>query len=656
MSKTISRNPITWLFGAAALAAAIYWQGVSGPFLMDDGPQLATLKNWTQGTASIRDVLFNNTGWLKHRSLAFASLALNAAIGGFSAYSFKAGNLLLHLICAGIAFFILRKLLRRDSQLASNADWVACLITIVWLIHPLNVSTVLYPIQRMAQIAMLACLAGLLFYAIVRERMIEGRTGAPRGMLLLWIGIPTLTFIGIQGKQNAIVLPALCLVLELTWFQRYRDWPRSMRAFYISAVALPTLAAIALPFFIQDHLASAFAHYDFSAGEKLLSAPRVLWDYVRMLLLPHSPSMGIFADGFAVSRSLTDPLSTLPAILGLAGITASGWALRRLAPSFMAGWMLFLIGHAVEASYVPIELYYEHRNYAVGIWLFLCVASLAVLGFQRLDALNIYTQRIKIVLVAGLLSVLIVQTFGRVLVWQDAYTISAAAARANPSSLRATLAFSSASANIGRFDDAFETMERFGASEDPVKIVQAQLGKISLQCRAFQNSDPEDFNRAISAITDQIDLGTFYVLHMINQQRRKYGCGPLTAEILAHGVRSVAERATSQPDTTEFKTSLRYLASVFYSDAGLPDEAADQAIMAWQPGADAEVGRQLVDSLVGAGRLDEAQIYLLQVAEKTRIDLQAIERPGRDVWGLWELQRTLSVAAPAKKLNPTTEQ
>lgn len=646
-SRPILHNPTTWLFLAGIVTLLVYSQGFIGPFLMDDGPQLATLKNWTEGTASLRDVLASNSGWHTHRALAFASLALNADVGGFSAYSFKVGNLLVHLICAWCVFILLRRVLNRDPQFAINANTVACIITAIWLIHPLNVSTVLYPIQRMAQVAMLGCFAGMLFYVSVRERMMRGQLSNLQGMLLLWIGIPALTFLGIQGKQNAIILPALCLILELTWLQKkFRGWSRAMTIYFTTMVALPAAAALALPFLMQDQLAAAFAHYDFSAGEKVLSAPRILWDYMRMLLLPHPPSMGIFADGFVASRSLTDPPGTLPAILGLVLITACGWALRHTAPAFLGGWMLFLVGHSVEASYVPIELYYEHRNYANGMWLFLCAASLATFALQRLDSAGLRTQRIKFVIVAGVLTTLLFQTFGRILVWQDGYSISAAAARANPESLRATLAFSSASANLGRFDDAFEAIERFGQSPDPLKGVQADLGKISLQCRAFQTADPADFHRATSKIGERIDLGTFYLFHVINRERRQYGCGPLTAEVLANGVRSVADRATSQPDTTEFKTSLRYLASVFYTDANLPDQASEQAILAWQPGVDPEVGRQLVDSLVGARRYREAQDYLLQVAKRTRIDLNAAEPPSRDIWGLWRLQRTISAVNP----------
>lgn len=644
---------MSWLIVAMLVTAAIYWQGLVGPFLMDDGPGLEPVRLWMDGKATFGEAVLNNTGWHTHRALAYATLAANGAIGGFTAYSFKAGNLFFHLACGALTFLLMRKLLRRDSQLAASAGALACLVTSVWLLHPINVSTVLYPIQRMAQIALLISLVGLLFYAVVRERMIDGRLARGQGIVFLWIGIPLLTFLAVQGKQSAIVLPVSCLIVELAWFQTPKSWPRGLRTFYTAVVALPVALAVLVPFVFKERLGIAFSEYDFNAWEKMLTAPRVLWDYVRMLMVPHSPSMGIFGDGFAPSRSLMAPVSTLVSWLAMIAVLGLLWRLRRVAPAALAGWLLFLIGHAVEAGYTPIELYYEHRNYGVGAWLFLCVISLTALALSRLRTLGVRTTRISTVLAGGVLLALGAQTLGRSLIWQDAYGITSAAVSGNPESLRAVAAFAKASADLERFEDGFEAYERLGMSGDPIKQTQAALGKISLQCRAYRNADPADLQAALSRQKDSIDLGTFYMFHIIDLQRARYGCGPLTAEVLADALRDVADEATAQPDTTELKSSIRYLTSVFYMNADLPEKAAEQALLAWQPGVDPEVGRQLVDSLVGAGRPQEAQIYLLQVAERTHVDLRAPMKPSRDVWGFWDLQRKISESSgPQGPSNP----
>lgn len=642
MSKSNFYSPSIYFLAAALLTTALYWQGFKGPFLMDDAGGLFPVRLWLEGDASLRDVLMGNTGWHTHRALAYATLALNGAIGGFTPFSFKVGNLLTHIACGALLLILVQRILHRDAQLRRNACVIALFVTAVWLLHPLNVSTVLYPIQRMAQIAALMTFAGLLFYLIVRERMLDGRIGQKAGMLLLWAGVPLFTFLGVQGKQNAAVLPALCLLVELAWLQRFSQWNRHLKTFYSIGVALPSLLALIMPVFLQNQLVSAFSDYDFTAGEKVLSAPRVIFDYIGMLLAPYSPTMGIFGDGFIVSRGLLSPPSTLTAWLGIFALTGTLWTFRKTAPGALAFWLMFLLCHAIEAGYTPIELYYEHRNYVAGPWLFLCAVSLINLALDKLAARGVNTARTQILLIAGTLTVLSIQTLVRNLIWQDTYTLSASAAEGNPDSLRAAAAYASTSADLGRFDDAFEAFERLGNSKDPTRIAQGILGKLSVQCRRDGHADPVEFNSALSMANDRIDLGTFYMVHIINQQRRQFGCGALDAKIMADGLRNAADRAVHQPNTTEMKIAVRYLSSVLYSDADMPHEASNQALLAWQPGAEPEVGRQLVDSLIGAGRFDDAQIHLQEVALRTRIDLRAERRPTRDVWGLWELQKMIS--------------
>ena len=44
----------------------------------------------------------------------------------------------------------------------------------------------------------------------------------------------------------------------------------------------------------------------FTLGERLLSEPRAIMDYVGALLLPRGPSLGVYTDDFVTSHSLVD--------------------------------------------------------------------------------------------------------------------------------------------------------------------------------------------------------------------------------------------------------------------------------------------------------------------------------------------------------------
>src|SRR5690606_815969 len=133
--------------------------------------------------------------------------------GGLSPYVFKLHNLLLHCLTGAAVYGLLRKLLSHDASSGPRYRLAALAATCLWLLHPLQVSTVLYSVQRMAQFSALFCVLGMWLYFVGREKLDAGRVRTAAACL--FVGIPLLTLLAIQGKQNGAILPFLCMVLEL---------------------------------------------------------------------------------------------------------------------------------------------------------------------------------------------------------------------------------------------------------------------------------------------------------------------------------------------------------------------------------------------------------------------------------------------------------
>ena len=121
--------------------------------------------------------------------------------------AFKAVNLALHLACGVVLFALTRALagLRVDARAARTAALLACAL---WLLSPLLVSTVLYTVQRMAQLATLFSLAGLLCYVHGRRRGSRAAVAAAFG--LCWP-------LAALSKENGALLPLLALLVEWWW-------------------------------------------------------------------------------------------------------------------------------------------------------------------------------------------------------------------------------------------------------------------------------------------------------------------------------------------------------------------------------------------------------------------------------------------------------
>lgn len=613
----------------SVLACAVYWIGLDGPFLFDDAPNFAGIKSWLAGQMPLQKVLFGNDSWVLHRTLAMASFALNAHMFGYDPYGFKLVNLVVHLACGTVAFLFLSKLLTRDPVLARRAQLVAVLIAGAWLLHPLNVSTVLYAVQRMTQIAALCCLLGLWLYVSTRIRQERGE--ARFGWPVLFVLIPLLTLLGIQGKQSAAVLPALCLVVELAYFRMPRAWPRPLQAFYGLFLLLPALLAVFAFIAKPDLLFKGYGEYPFTPMQRLMSEARVLCDYLRMLLAPHSPSMGVYTDDYAVSTSLMSPPTTLLAIAFLLAATIAAWRARKAWPCIFAGWSLFLVAHAVEGTILPIELYYEHRNYLPAFGAFLACAGLVAATGRWMGGRGIRGGRIGIVAMVALVAMLALQTHGRARIWSDPVLLSDSALRSHPNSSRAIVNYIGMTATYGNYQHAREVADRsIATTTNPETRAHVLLFRIWLDCHFKQQASYADLKAAVASLPPYMNLTTIQMLRFARTPFENGPCEGMSLEQMADAHATIVDNATSQSDDAWPKYYIRLKSARLYAQADRWDLALEQARKTQRPSTPVPGMSFLVMALISNGLMDEARMVHQQAIARaepdSRDDAAAIEQ------------------------------
>lgn len=600
-----------------ALTTALYWRGLSGPFLLDDPFGLQNLNSWREGKQSLWMVLFGNESLLMHRALAMASFALNMVIGGDSTFSFKLGNLLHHLAMAAFVYLLVKQMFLRDARQMSQATWLALLVTALWLLHPLNVSTVLYVIQRMAQIAALCCVIGLWLYMTVRSWMESGTLNRNVGALWIWIAIPLLTFFGIQGKQNAAVLPMLCLVVELAYFSSPRAMPVPLRWFYLLTVGLPIIGLIIGLLTRAEMLFMSYWAYDFDMDERLLSEARAMWVYIRDTFAPYPPAMGIYADDFAISRGWLSPPTTLLAILGLGAITALVFRLRIRMPSLFAGWFIFLVGHAVESSFIPLELYYEHRNYLPSIGLLICAVVVVRAALDSLACKGVKTHRIAGALTGGALLVFAFQTGGRVHVWQNLDTLLRSSIDAHPGSIHANYGLLNSLVLLKKYDAIDHHLDGMMQSPDTRVKAAALIYRMNVDCALRRSTSLDSLQTYMKLIPQRrIELTTSQALEALITiaERKAGGCGPVSFKVLGDELARLGDRSVAQPIESYTRYTAHHQAARMYLAAGDSYNAMRQGRLSWQPKAPPNYSATLIRALVLQGHIEEAE-QVLNVAE-----------------------------------------
>lgn len=620
------------LIAALTLCIAIYWIGLSGGFTFDDMPTFYYIQQWLDGKIGLGSAIFWNAHGtlLDKRALAMASYALSAQMGGgLSPFVFKLHNLLLHCAIGAAVYGLICQLLTHDRAFGSRYRLAALAATCLWLLHPLQVSTVLYSVQRMAQFSTLFCVLGMWLYMVGREKLDDGRPWPAAACLFL--GIPLLTLLAIQGKQNGAILPFLCLVLEAAYF-RQSPRPMQVRVFAGLFCVLPVVAVLIVLWLRPLLLMNMYGEYDFTPYERVLSQGRALVSYLGQFLIPHTPSMGLATDTFEASRGLLKPPSTLMSILLLAALSAAAITVRKRLPSVFAGWLLFLVGHAVESSFLPLELYYEHRNLMPSIGIVLALVALAVEASRRLESRGVRMGRVGAVAVVALILALGVMTHGRARVWSDNLVLYKSELDAHPESFRAVVNYVGAASDVGDVKRAYEvTNERLRNATSSNLRGRMYLLRAWLDCEYKPDGTKlEDFLSAIELFPKRVEIGTFLSYGLITETLMAKGCGSFGPNELAQAFQAMADHATDQSDTFLYKVAFRNNAALRYAEAGKWTEAAAQARLGWQVNTPPATAPVLIEVMLVTGDVKTARTILDEALartgkdEQTRKNLEAI--------------------------------
>jgi len=392
------------LIVTCSVTLAIYWPGLSGGFLFDDYPNIVDNQGVQPHDASLPSLIgaaLSSPSSEFKRPLASLSFAANYLTTGLDPYWMKLTNLLIHLLNGWLVYLLSLVLLRSDPSVRHlHSPFVATLIAAGWMLLPINLTAVLYVVQRMESLANLFVLLGLLGYVIGRRCMLDYNPAQPPtranreswyGLVLCAASITIPTAIGILAKETAVMLPLYTLLIEWVLF-RFRkplkssaspkegDTETRQRDFRIVgmftlALVVPMVLGLAwlLPGILK---AETWATRDFTLSTRLLSEARIVVDYILWTLLPTPSALSFYHDDFRVSTGLLTPWTTLASIVVLAVLIAlAGW-LRARRPLVTLGITLFLGCQILTGTILPLELIYEHRNYFASFGLLLAIVPL----------------------------------------------------------------------------------------------------------------------------------------------------------------------------------------------------------------------------------------------------------------------------------------
>ncbi|MBZ0088495.1 MAG: hypothetical protein K8F33_10440 [Thermomonas sp.] len=435
MNSAFRKPFTTLLLGCVCtlLVMLCFWPGLSGEFLLDDGDNIeqnVALHIDNLDLASLEQATYSFVARGGLRILPELTFALDYYNWGLNPFAFKATNLAIHaLTMLALAGFFQTLLSARGWQ-QRNARLAAAAMALAWALHPMQVSTVLYVVQRMQALCTLFLVLALWGWLKMRLAQADGRPGRLAGLiaLLCWL-------LALASKEDAALFPLYVLLLELTLLGFRASAPATRRLLRSGFTGFALIGLLVYLVWVVPHYWrwDAYPGRDFSTLERLLTEGRVLVMYLGQILWPLPSRFPFFYDNFEISRSLVQPWTTLPALLLIAALLALAWRLRTRRPLFAFGVLFFFAGHFMTSNVIGLELVFEHRNQLPLIGIVLAVADLIALLAQRLEPRRIPVYAACALLVAGLGA----GTWARASIWGDPTRFAETAPRLAPQSPRA---------------------------------------------------------------------------------------------------------------------------------------------------------------------------------------------------------------------------
>ena len=364
-----ARDLRPWVLACAALVVAAvvaaYLGGLHGAFLFDDLGSVAANRSIRDFSTSLKPPAGTTVSGRPFLNLSFA---VNYALSGTATWSYHAVNIAVH---AGAALALLG-IIRRALATPAGGSWgpAECLVlgaasSLLWALHPVQVESVGYVVQRAESLMGLLYLLALYFFIRYSEggKSSTAWAAASFGACLL----------GMATKEAMVTAPVVILLFDRTFLAgSFRAaWERGRRLYL-------ALAACWLPLLFQMlYTGGRSGTAGFGSGvpalEYLATQMKAVVLYLRFAAWPRG-LVGDYGRILAGSAAQVAPC----ALFVVATLSATLVLLRvRPALGFLGAWFLVIL--SPTTSFVPIstEIIALHRMY-------LPLAALVVLGVLAL--------------------------------------------------------------------------------------------------------------------------------------------------------------------------------------------------------------------------------------------------------------------------------
>lgn len=425
---------------------SVYFNSLDVPFYLDDIGSIVKNQYFDDATYV---TLFYDYGL---RYLGYMGFWINFEYFGLDVLPYHIVNVFIHML-AGVSIFFLTKELAKSMRVSSDEKYLntmACLVALLFVLHPLQSQGVTYIVQRLTSQVAVFYIASLLFY-------LRARSTSTLGPKLSFLFFSVLFAVGaFFTKQNSFTLPLAILLCEWLVFSSLTK----KKVFFFIGVCLFGLISLVL---FQSGVEHVFNELDgrlretnqLSRIEYFLPQLPIVWTYIGKLFLPWPLQLeyDYHVDSFSAWIIFVSGVAHLLVIFGAI-------LLRAKYPLFTWGILFYYLAHAVESSIIPIsDFAFEHRTYLPNVGFFVAFGSVLFNIILKFSNRNLRSKLITISVTVSLLVSLSILTFMRNQQWLSPELLLSNDLKQAPKSARAIHNYAEFKLKEGDVDVALELLE-----------------------------------------------------------------------------------------------------------------------------------------------------------------------------------------------------
>ncbi|RWX49256.1 Tetratricopeptide repeat-containing protein [Candidatus Electrothrix marina] len=350
------------------------------------------------------------------RPVSNLSFALNWFFHQDKVFGYHLVNFFIHFLTTVFLFkscLLLLSSPKIKGRVHGNPFVIATLAALFWALNPVQTQAVTYIVQRMASLAAMFTIIGIWCYLKARRQQGD----SIKKQFFYYAGLLFAFLLALGSKENAILLPASLVLIELFFFRETIKLSKQN----IVILALGFLFVLGFTILLKGpdvfhKVFSSYATRSFTPGQRVLTESRIVLFYLTLLFFPAPFRLSLIHD-IQLSTSLFNPISTLFAVVTIGVLVILPFFFHKRFPLLSFALLFFFLNHIVESTFLNLKLIFEHRNYLPSFYLFLPVASLigALIHQYRKQQKSVYCSLIGMTTL--LVFFLLIGTLTRNKVW-----------------------------------------------------------------------------------------------------------------------------------------------------------------------------------------------------------------------------------------------